>query len=244
MVNVLILADEDHIRESLKELVSTNPLVSKIFDVSSTSEAVSIAEKRSFDIALIYIELEAEEGLDGIYIAKIMQKLNPKTYIVFLLGYPQYTIDSFQVTPDDFILKPFIRERIKEIISTLATKVVMKGENLLKSSYRIRLKMGNEILFLKPNDVIFIERQGKTTLIHTKESIYKIDKLLIELEKVLPANFVRVHRSFIINIDKIKRVKEVSRRSYEIDFYGYTKTAQMSRYKFEEYKDIFSNFQE
>jgi two-component SAPR family response regulator len=66
------------------------------------------------------------------------------------LGYPQYTIDSFQVTPDDFILKPFIRERIKEIISTLATKVVMKGENLLKSSYRIRLKMGNEILFLKP----------------------------------------------------------------------------------------------
>nr|PZN03681.1 MAG: hypothetical protein DIU66_06805 [Bacillota bacterium] len=151
MVNVLILADEDHIRESLKELVSTNPLVSKIFDVSSTSEAVNIAEKRSFDIALIYIELDAEEGLNGIYIAKIMQKLNPKTYIVFLLGYPQYTIDSFQVTPDDFILKPFIRERIKEIISTLATKVVMKGENLLKSSYRIRLKMGNEILFLKPN---------------------------------------------------------------------------------------------
>jgi len=151
MVNVLILVDEDHIRESLKELVSTNPLVSKIFDDSSTSEAVNIAEKRSFDIALIYIELDAEEGLNGIYIAKIMQKLNPKTYIVFLLGYPQYTIDSFQVTPDDFILKPFIRERIKEIISTLATKVVMKGENLLKSSYRIRLKMGNEILFLKPN---------------------------------------------------------------------------------------------
>ena len=54
MVNVLILADEDHIRESLKELVSTNPLVSKIFDVSSTSEAVSIAEKRSLEYKDIF----------------------------------------------------------------------------------------------------------------------------------------------------------------------------------------------
>ncbi|MBA1335195.1 MAG: hypothetical protein HPY66_0817 [Firmicutes bacterium] len=63
---------------------------------------------------------------------------------------------------------------------------------------------------------------------------------LNELEGILPQNFLRVHKSFIVNTDKIKKIREVSRRSYEIEFYNYNKTAHMSRYKYKEHKELFS----
>lgn len=69
-------------------------------------------------------------------------------------------------------------------------------------------------------------------MIHTTNDVYKIPQTLGEWENKLGNNFLRVHKSFIANVDQISKIREVSSRSYEIYFNGYDKAALMSRYKF------------
>ncbi|MTI85499.1 MAG: LytTR family transcriptional regulator [Firmicutes bacterium] len=97
----------------------------------------------------------------------------------------------------------------------------------------------NETVMISADNILFIEKQKKISLVYTSNRIGKTYKTLYELEAKLGDNFLRVHNSFIVNLDKIRRIREVSRRSYEINFDGYDKAALMSRYKFEEHKHRF-----
>lgn len=102
------------------------------------------------------------------------------------------------------------------------------------------IKDKNEIFIIATSEILFIEKQDKINLIHTRSKVYKIHKTLYELEHKLGDNFLRIHKSFIVNLDRISRIREVSNRSYEITFDGYDKVAFMSRYKFEEHKYRFT----
>jgi len=93
---------------------------------------------------------------------------------------------------------------------------------------------------IAPDDIIFIEKQAKYSLDHTKNNIYKTYQTMGEFEGNLGSSFLRVHRAFIVNLGNISSIKEFSNRSYEINFDGYNKTALMSRYKYEEHKYNFT----
>ncbi|MDF9409894.1 MAG: Transcriptional regulatory protein YpdB [Pelotomaculum sp. PtaB.Bin104] len=160
-------------------------------------------------------------------------------FFVFITGYSQYAIDSFAVHPYDYILKPVKKAKINEIISNL-TKEIKKRNDIGSSPPKIRIKAKNEIFMIAPDDILFIEKQEKINLIHTENNVYKIHQTLSKLAEKLGGNFLRVHRSFIANMDKISRIREVGNRSYEIEFDGYDKVALMSRYKFEEHKHRFA----
>lgn len=235
MVSILLLEDEYYTRRFLKKLVSENPFVTQIIDTSSGNEAISLARKRKPSIALLDIELAPEEGLNGIQVAKDIYNFSPETYFVFITGYPQYAIESFAVHPYDYILKPVKKDRVNEVISSLADKVKRK-KYARASPEKIMIKVRNEIFMIAPGDILFIEKQDKFSLIHTGSNVYKAHQTLGELEEKLGDNFLKVHRSFIVNLNKVIRIGEVSNRSYEIYFNGYDKTALMSRYKFKEHK--------
>ena len=102
------------------------------------------------------------------------------------------------------------------------------------------IKVQNEILMIPQSDILFVEKQDKCSLIHTGNKVCKICQPLSELEGKLGGNFLRVHKSFVVNMDRINRIRDLSNRSYEISFNGYDKVAFMSRYKFEEHKHRFT----
>ncbi|MFA7215879.1 MAG: LytTR family DNA-binding domain-containing protein, partial [Bacillota bacterium] len=220
MVSILILEDEYYTREYLKGMATNNPIVKRVIAVSSGGEAVKMAKEHLPDIALLDIELDIKEGINGIDVAMMIQKITPQTHFVFITGYAKYALDSFSVHPYDYILKPVKTERVMEVISTLATKI-LQDRDTDKAIDKITIRTGDEILFLRAGEILFIERQGKKTLVHTLNSIHETDMFLNELEGILPQSLQRTHKSFIVNTDKIKRIIEVSRRSYEIEFYDY-----------------------
>lgn len=240
MVNILLLEDEPYTRRFLKKLVSENSFVDSVIDTPSGSEAISLAREHKTDIALLDIELAPEEELNGIQVAKNIYDFSPETFFVFITGYSQYAVESFAVHPYDYILKPVQKDKVNEIISSLADMV--KRRNGARSSpEKIMIKAKNEIIMIAPCDILFFEKQEKFNLVHTVNNIYKTNhQTLGELGGKLGGNFLRVHKSFIANLDKISKIREVSNRSYEIYFNGYDKTALMSRYKFEEHKQRFT----
>lgn len=239
MLDILLLEDEHHTRRFFKELLSENPFVNRVIDTPNGKEAINLARKHKPNIALLDIKLASEEKLNGIQVAMTIYDLNPETYFVFITGYSQYAIESFIVHPYDYILKPVTKDRINDIINSLAV-TVKKRDGAGSNFEKIKLKLKRDILMITPNDIIFIEKQGKFCLIHTGSSIYRIHQTMDELEEQLGGNFLKVHRSFIANLNKISGIREVSNRSYEIDFDGYDKVALMSRYKFEEHKHRFT----
>jgi len=237
MLNILLLEDEPYTRKFFKQLVSENPFVDQVIDTPSGKEAISLARKQKPNIALLDIELAPTEELNGIQVAKTIYDFNPEIYFVFITGYSQYAIESFAVHPYDYILKPVNKDKINEIINRLANKI---KSNANSGSEKVQLKVNNEIVMIAPEDIMFIEKQGKYSLIHTNSNIYQTHQTMGEFEGNLGGSFLRVHRAFIVNLGKVSSIKEFSNRSYEINFDGYNKAALMSRYKYEEHKHNFT----
>lgn len=229
MAKILLLEDEDYTRKFLKKLIEENELVDRVFDTASGREALDIVEMYHPDIAIMDIELGADEELNGVEVARQIYSLAPYTYFVFVTGYSHYAIDSFCVHPYDYLLKPVRQNRVREVIGILAAKVNMRSNH-----EKIIIKLKKETLFLHPGDIIFLEKRERNTILHTRFGIYELNHTLGEISSILGSKFMRVHKSFIVNPDKIASIQEVSERSYQIKFHNYAETAQMSRYRFNE----------
>lgn len=106
---------------------------------------------------------------------------------------------------------------------------------------RLLLKSGHGLVLIDLENLIFIEKQGKKCLIHTTDGRYSVSQPLHALERRLPfPPFFRCHRSFIINTDKVERIRPYADRAYEVTFLGYPAKAGMRRHKVEEFCRLLS----
>ncbi|WP_165916394.1 LytR/AlgR family response regulator transcription factor [Marinisporobacter balticus] len=230
-MNILICDDDQYTRKMLGKIISQNPFIDKVFTAEDGVQAVDIIKKESVDIALMDIGMP---NLDGIDAAKIMSKLSSKTRFVFITAYMEHAIESFSVHPYDYLLKPIDISKFKDTLNNLIT---ISMDNLKENGIdKIIIKDKIKISVIPLEDILYFEKVSRDVSVYTNKEIYTLDKTLAELENKLNSNFFRVHQSFIINIEKIKTIKNMGNRSYQIEFIGSKKVALMSRYKFEELK--------
>ncbi len=104
---------------------------------------------------------------------------------------------------------------------------------------KLIIKVKNKLLFIEKNDIFFIEKQDKKILIHCEDRTYEVTQTLESIASYLDEHFLRLHKSFIVNVKKINIIIEVAPRSYEIIFNKYDKKALMSRYQYKKYKHLF-----
>ncbi len=109
-------------------------------------------------------------------------------------------------------------------------------KDILTSSDKIIIQNKSETIFIPLDEIIFIETENRGTTIHCKNKVYTNHQTLSKLEKQLDNNFIKTHKSYIVNKNKIRKIKEVADLSYEVQFIETDKTALMSRYKFKELK--------
>ncbi|MDD2509522.1 MAG: LytTR family DNA-binding domain-containing protein [Syntrophomonas sp.] len=231
-MKILLLEDEEYSREFIRQLLEDIPVVGEVMATASAEEAIALAQNKRPDLIFLDIELEGSE-LNGLQVAQNIYSFNKEAYIVFLTAYSKYAIDSFEVHPYNYILKPIKVTRFREAVEEIAEKIEQK--DALDSDILV-IKYKNEIHHIRPGGIIFIEIQNNLSFIHTKEGIFESYLSLAELEAMLDRSFLRVHKSFIVNLKQIKQARGIFDRSYEIEFYGYEQKALMSRYKYPEYK--------
>jgi two-component system LytT family response regulator len=237
MFNVLILEDEHYTLRYLHAIISEHSLVRSVSAASTGRDAVQLAQKQQPNVAFLDIELSPQDSYTGLEVAKHIASISPATRFVFITGYSKYALESFVVHPFDYVLKPVKKDRVFDVLNELAKEPELQNRNRPK---RIVVQSKQEMIFLIPSEIFFFEKQDKKTLVHTRNGVYELARNLNAFSDFLPKEFVRTHKSFIVNINRIRKVKDLGNRSWEIIFQGYDKPALLSRNKYQEHKELFS----
>ncbi|ACB85495.1 LytR/AlgR family response regulator transcription factor [Natranaerobius thermophilus] len=241
-VVVLILEDEPYTKKYVKNLVSQNKMVKEIYDTESSREAVEMAEKVQPDIALIDIEL-TDQRMNGLETAQLIKQVNPEIEFIFVTAYSEYALQSFSVHPFDYLVKPIDEDKLLNSIKMLIERLNLNrngSESNKEANARLIIEEPKKMLFIPLENILFLEKQKNKNqvLIHIQDGkIYETTKRLSDLEEELTDSFVRTHRSYIVNVNKVLKVMEIYDRSYEIEFRESNKKALLSRYKLEEFQE-------
>lgn len=210
-ITCYIIDDEPLAQEILEDYIAKVPFLELKGSFSSPVEAVGQIKNDNPDLLFLDINMPDLDGLSFI------PMLNPKPQIILTTAYDQYALKAFELEVKDYLLKPFSFERFYKSVLRLyqnqsikqqPEKKEIKLDTSEESDY-IFLKVGHKIQKIAIKDIIYIEGMKDYLRIHTARE--KIMTLLSfsKLEELLPATkFVRVHRSFMVAIDKIDHIEK------------------------------------
>lgn len=243
MIKVCIIEDEPEIRRLLRFIVEKQDGFQVISENGDFASAVSDFAKYRPDVAFVDIDLNGESGLEC---AKILTELNPKLKVIFATAHSEYMANAFEIYAFDYLVKPFDVERVIKTLSRI------KGENMKeveiedtvaepeKYSDKLMIKGKDQVAFIDKKEIIFIERSENMTNIVTRDENYKTSVSLGGIEEKLnPSEFMRCHKSYIINISKISKIEPYGRWTYIVKFKGIEDSALMTAQNYEEIKKIF-----
>lgn len=215
MLKILIIDDELPARDELRYLLSLEPDNVVIGDADNVAEAVGIAASLQPDVIFLDINMREMSGLEA---AVILRKVAGQAMIVFATAYDEFALRAFEVGAVDYILKPFEQERISKTMARLRNYQLEEWNEAAK---RMDTALGsNKILLQK----LPVEKAGKIILLNYREIVYayahngmvsvvteseelNYSGTLTELqERVENTTLLRVHKSYIVNLDQVKEV--------------------------------------
>lgn len=195
-----------------------------VFSTTSAEEAYEFIKKEEIDLLIADIEMP---NLSGYELADIIHSHALNISVIFVTGNSGYAVHAFELNVHDYIMKPFPKERLIQSIERL-----MEKSKSAEISGRLYLKQKNNIHIVQKKDIIFIERSGRSTTIYTKSGPIKTYQTLNELEGELrERDFIRSHRSFIINIHYVMNFSLYAKNSYIVTFEGIEEQAMITKEK-------------
>lgn len=199
-MNCLIIDDNEIARLTLRQLAMLDPSLNVVGECSDATVAYAAILANQVDLLLLDIEMP---GMSGIDLAKSFVQQQPM--IVFTTSKKDYAVEAFDLNVVDFITKPIAPARFLQAIAkareTLKNK---RGNNLEPADEFMFIRDSSVVKRLKINDILYLEAKGDYVKIATKDNLYTIHSSLKAIQEKLPAHiFLKVHRSYIINVGKI-----------------------------------------
>ncbi len=165
--------------------------------------------------------------MSGYELADIIHSHALDISVIFVTAISGYAVHAFELNVHDYIMKPYSKDRLVKSIERLLEKT--KTASIMG---RLYIKQKNDIHIIQKKDIIFIERSGRSTTIYTKSGPIKTYLTLNELEGELrERDFLRSHRSFIINIHYVQNFSLYAKNSYIVTFQGLEEQAMITKEK-------------
>lgn len=168
---------------------------------NSANDVISFIKNNKVDVLLLDINLKG--NISGLNIAEELRKTNKSAYIIFTTGHLEYVMLAYKFKTFDYLPKPITIEKLEETILRLFNDI----EN---SSHKKYIKIGNNQTIICENDIEYIKRDGMKIVFHTNKQDYETYSSFKKIQLNLPQNFVRCHKSFIVNINKISNIETSS----------------------------------
>ena len=202
MLNFVLCDDNELILVKLCKMLESifiNNNLSAQIVFSSTNSEETLEYVLNNEVHVLLLDIELKSKLSGIEIANIIRKENKCIYLIFTTGHLEYGLIAYQCKTFDYLSKPITMERLESTILRLFEDLTSKPKNFLK------LENANTVINL--DSVQYIQKDGMKLIFYTDNREYKIYSSFIKISKSLPQNFIRCHKSYIINIDKVTNIQ-------------------------------------
>lgn len=208
-MKILIVDDEELARSRLLRML--NKLgYNELVQASSAQEALNVLRSSHFDIVFLDINMPQTSGIE---LAYELRYLDEDIAIVFQTAYEEHALKAFDIGAVGYLVKPYSIEQLKQTISRIRAKQTNSQE------LHIMSKLGNNYLLLKPEDIHYIKADLSEVMIRSSKGFSYYAQKISDLEKKLEAfNFVKIHRSYLINIDEIKEIETIQQSKLRFTF--------------------------
>jgi two-component system, LytTR family, response regulator len=230
-VRTVIVDDEPLARSNLLVLLGSDPEIEVVAQCGSGVEAVEAIRRLQPDLLFLDVQMPECDGFD---VLEMLGKDLPRATI-FVTAYDQYALRAFEAGALDYLLKPFDNARFelalnraKQRIRTVENRQPLHPRRL----DRIVVKSAGEVCFLKTSDIEWIEAADYYACLHVGAKTHLLRRSMAELEQDLDPNmFCRVHRSSIVNLERVQGLKLAEDGEYEIILENGTRVRLSRRYR-------------
>ena len=249
-IRALIVDDEPLARERVKRFLKDERDLELLGECGNGSDAIKAIREKKPDLVFLDIQMPEKNGFD------VIKGLDAKTLpnIVFITAYDQYALQAFEVHALDYLLKPFNRERFHQAVRRAKEQIESKRRGELderlaslissiapdkKYLERLVVKSVGRVFFLKTSEIDWIEASGNYLKLHVGRDSHMIRETMNSIEaKLDPSQFMRIHRSTIVNIDRIKELHPMFSGDYSAILRDGTELALSRNYR-ERFLELF-----
>lgn len=220
-IRTLLIDDEELARALVRKFLEAETEVEIIGEAADGFEGIKLIHTLKPDLIFLDIQMPKLTGLE------MLELLSEPPLVVFSTAYDQYAIDAFEKNAIDYLLKPFSRERLLKTLDKVKEKFlahqdssreirVLSSSSVLKDKHqrRIVIKNGSKIEMIPYEDIHYIESYGDYARIHSAQGKFLKQKTMKELEDGLGTDFLRIHRSYLVNTTCIQKLELYEKNSY------------------------------
>lgn len=227
-IRTLIVDDEPFARQKVRNMLRDDPDVEIAGECENGWDALADIRELQPDLVFMDMLMPEKSGLE------VLRELDENTapYVVFITAHNDFALQAFETHALDYLLKPFDYGRFQKALHRARTQIQLKQNRdihqqlshllrqvAIQTGYldRLMLKSGEEILFLKTAEIDWIEAAGNYVNLHLGKKAYLYRETMNHLEQQLdPRKFVRIHRSRIVNVERICKLQSWSHGEYVI----------------------------
>jgi two-component system, LytTR family, response regulator len=216
-MTVMIVDDEELARRLLREMLADHAEIEVVAECANGFEAVKAAAERKPDLMFLDVQMPKLDGFE------VLELIGPGVGVIFVTAYDTYALRAFDVHAVDYLLKPFSKERFEAALSLAENRL---GENtpppaLLAATARapgylerIVVKDGARVHIIPVAKLDFAEAQDDYIRLASSGKTYLKQQTIASLEESLdPRQFIRIHRSYIVNLDRVVKMEPYSKDS-------------------------------
>lgn len=217
-MRTLIIDDESLSRSLIRKFCERSGQIEVIGECENGFEAVKAIDEMKPDLIFLDVQMPKLSGIE------VLELIAHQPKVVFSTAFDQYAVEAFEKRAIDYLLKPYLYERFEKAIqNVMQTQSLGWAEGLQEEWHkeskpqRLVIKDGDKINLIEHTEILHIDAYDDYVKVFTHEGRFLKKQTMAHLERTLPEDqFIRIHRSHIVSVDKIARVESVDKGKYQV----------------------------
>lgn len=220
MLKCILIDDEPLARAMLKEMLQELPDIQIVDECANGFDGIKSIQQHQPDLVFLDVQMPKINGFEMLELIE-----NPPS-VIFVTAFDEYAVQAFEVNAVDYLLKPIEPSRLQKAVQKIASQSSNNEEKsnapaqtilLPEQTQRVVVKENGEIRIIPLDQLLFLEAADDYVKVHTKDKYYLKYQTMARFEQQLPAHqFIRIHRSYIVNTNYINKIELLEKEQYII----------------------------